>query len=54
MATINQFEDLQSWQEARILWHVIHNAIIKNESINDNSLKNQINELKEQSLLSKK
>ncbi len=43
MATIQQFEDLTFWKEARDLNNLIFVSIINNVNIKDHALKDQIN-----------
>jgi len=43
MATINNFEDLKSWQEARILCQLVFLNFIKDHRVRDFELVNQIN-----------
>ena len=43
MATVNQFEDLKSWQSARQLCQLIFVNFIKDHSVKDFELVNQIN-----------
>ncbi|GAB5528213.1 MAG: four helix bundle protein [Roseivirga sp.] len=43
MATIERFEDLNAWQESRILANEIFDMIIDNDQIRDYPFKDQIN-----------
>lgn len=43
MSRIEKFEDLKSWQEARILCDEIFKHILSNEKLKDYALMNQIN-----------
>jgi four helix bundle protein len=43
MATINRFEDLNVWKEARIQAQTIYSQIINNEGIKDYPIKDQMN-----------
>lgn len=43
MSRIDKFEDLKSWQEARLLCQSIYVHLLSNEEIRDFPLKNQIN-----------
>jgi four helix bundle protein len=43
MATINQFEDLETWQKARVLSNRIYELTLKGSFSRDYKLKDQIN-----------
>ena len=43
MAKIERFEDLNVWQESRVLAQQVYKSVIKRKDIDDYPLKNQIN-----------